>query len=161
MSDAETTAETAAPEQQFGIQRLYVKDISFETPNSPAAFAASWEPAINLELNSNGSQLGDGLYEVVLTMTVTCKNGDKTVYLAEVQQAGIFTMSGFDEAQLGGMMGSYCPNILFPYAREVITDLVSRGSFPQLVLAPINFDALYAQHRAQQQDGEAPQEPTH
>lgn len=158
MSEAETNAPQ---EQQFGIQRIYVKDISFETPNSPAVFAGTWEPAINVELNSSGTQLGDNVYEVVLTLTVTCKAEDKVAYLVEVHQAGIFAMIGFDEAQLGGMIGSYCPNLLFPYAREVISDLVAKGSFPQLTLAPINFDALYAQHLAQQQGGETSDEPVH
>ncbi len=161
MSEAETTTENTAPEQQLGVQRIYVKDVSFETPNSPELFANSWEPAINVELNSSAARLGEEVYEVVLTVTATCKAGDKTAYLVEVHQAGIFTISGFDEAQLGGIIGSYCPNILFPYAREVITDLVTKGSFPQLVLAPINFDALYAQHLAQQQGGEAQQDPVH
>ncbi len=147
MSEAAHTEQ----EPQFGIQRIYVKDVSFETPNSPALFAGQWEPEINLDLNSQAARLNEHAFEVVLTLTVTCKAGDKTAYLVEVQQAGIFDMIGFREEQLGGMIGSFCPNILFPYAREVISDLVSKGSFPQLVLAPINFDALYAQHLAQQQ----------
>ena len=147
MSEAAHTEQ----EPQFGIQRIYVKDVSFETPNSPAVFGAQWEPEINIDLNSQAARLNEQAFEVVLTLTVTCKAGDKTAYLVEVQQAGIFNMIGFSEEQLGGMIGSFCPNILFPYAREVISDLVSKGSFPQLVLAPINFDALYAQHVAQQQ----------
>lgn len=140
-------------EPQFGIQRIYVKDISFETPSSPAIFSGKWEPEVNLDLNSQAARLNEQAFEVVLTLTVTCKAGDKTAYLVEVQQAGIFNMIGFTEEQLGSMIGSFCPNILFPYAREVVSDLVSKGSFPQLVLAPINFDALYAQHLAQQQQG--------
>lgn len=136
---------------QFAVQRIYTKDISFETPNSPAVFTEKWEPEVNVEINSNGNKLTDDIYEVVLTLTVTAKLGEKTAYLTEVQQAGIFTLAGFGEQDMGSMIHSFCPNMLFPYAREVISDLVSKGSFPQLVLQPINFDALYAQHLQQQQ----------
>lgn len=135
---------------QFTIQRIYTKDVSFETPNSPAVFTEQWEPEVNVELNSTGNKLAEDVYEVVLSVTVTAKLGDKTAYLAEVQQGGIFNISGFDEADMGGMIHSYCPNLLFPYAREVISDLVNKGSFPQMILQPINFDALYAQHLEQQ-----------
>jgi len=145
---------------QFAIQKIYTKDISFETPNSPAIFSeAKWEPEINVQLNSRAAQLNPGLHEVVLTVTVTAKQGDKTAFLVEVQQAGIFQAEGIDEAQMGHLLGSFCPNILFPYAREAISDLVSRGGFPQLLLAPVNFDALYAQHLQQQQASQ--QETTH
>lgn len=160
MSEAETPENTAAdtPQgQQFGIQRVYVKDVSFETPNSPGLFATSWEPQVGIELHSTAAPLNEHTYEVVLTLTVTCKADDKTAYLVEVKQAGIFTLAGFDQGQLGHMIGSYCPNILYPYAREVVTNLVAKGTFPQLVLAPINFDALYAQHLAQQQQQAQPQ----
>lgn len=139
---------------QFAIQRIYTKDISFETPNSPAIFTEKWEPQVNVDLNSSGTKLGESLFEVVLSLTVTAKLGEKTAYLAEVQQAGIFSLEGFTEQDIGGMLHSFCPNILFPYAREVISDLVSKGSFPQLLLAPINFDALYAQHLQQQKVAE-------
>ncbi|HEY9198335.1 MAG TPA: protein-export chaperone SecB [Gammaproteobacteria bacterium] len=131
--------------KQFGIQKIYVKDMSFETPNSPAIFTQDWRPEINLELNSQASKIADGVHEVVLSLTVTAKLGDNTAYLAEVQQAGIFAMQGFDEPELAPMLGAFCPGTLYPYARETVTDLVARGGFPQLVLAPINFDALYAQ----------------
>ncbi len=159
MSENETPS--SAPQPQFAIQRVYLKDVSFETPNSPAVFATQWQPEVNVELNSGGSRLSEDVFEVVLTLTVTCKAGDKTAYLVEVQQAGIFTIVGFDDATLSGMLGSYCPNILFPYARETISSLVSKGSFPQLLLAPVNFDALYAQHVAQQQDAGAEEAPVH
>lgn len=139
-------------QQQFAIQRLYLKDVSFETPGSPEIFTQEWQPEVGLELSTQGNKIADDAYEVVLTITVTCKAGERTAYLVEVKQAGIFTVTGFDEATLSGMLGSYCPNILFPYAREVISSLVTKGSFPQVLLAPINFDALYAQHLAQQQE---------
>lgn len=162
MSDNDSsTAHSNAAQPQFAIQRIYLKDLSFETPNSPAVFATQWQPEVNVELNSGGSRLADEVFEVVLTLTVTCKAGDKTAYLVEVQQAGIFTIAGFDENTLSGMLGSYCPNILFPYARETISSLVSKGSFPQLLLAPINFDALYAQHLSRQQEAGAEEVPVH
>jgi preprotein translocase subunit SecB len=139
-----------AAQQQFAIQRIYTKDISFETPNSPAIFTQEWKPEINIDLNSRSTALNEVVHEVILKLTVTCKVGDRTAFLCEVQQAGIFTIGGFAEDQMGHMLHAYCPNILFPYAREVISDLVTKGSFPQLVLAPINFDAVYAQHLEQQ-----------
>lgn len=162
MSDNDNnTAQNSATQPQFAIQRIYLKDVSFETPNSPAVFAAQWQPEVKVELNSGGTRLAEDVFEVVLTLTVTCKVGDKTAYLVEVQQAGIFTIAGFDENTLAGMLGSYCPNILFPYAREVVSSLVSKGSFPQLLLAPINFDALYAQYVARQQNEAGKEAPLH
>ena len=131
--------------KQFGIQKIYVKDLSFETPNSPGVFTQDWRPEINLELNSQAHKIADGVHEVVLSLTVTAKLGDTTAYLAEVQQAGIFALQGFDDAEVAPMLGAFCPGTLYPYARETVSDLVARGGFPQLVLAPINFDALYAQ----------------
>jgi len=135
--------------REFSLQRIYTKDISYETPNSPAVFTDEWKPTFNLNLNSEAKALQENLYEVVLTVTVTCKVGEKTAYLIEVQQAGIFFLNGFTQEEMGGMVGAYCPNILFPYVREVVSDLVSKGSFPQLLLTPVNFDVLYAQHQAQ------------
>jgi len=137
--------------REFALQRIYIKDVSFETPNSPTIFTEEWKPESNLNINSNVTKLADDAYEVVLTITVTTKVGDKTAFLVEIQQAGIFAVKGFADAEMGHMMGAYCPNVLFPYAREVVSDLVSKGSFPQLLLTPVNFDALYAQHMQEQQ----------
>ncbi len=139
----ENAAQTE--QKQFAIQKIYVKDMSFETPNSPGVFTQEWRPGINLEVNSTASKVADGVHEVVLSLTVTAKLGDNTAYLVEVQQAGIFTMQGFEEAEVGPMLGAFCPGTLYPYAREAVSDLVARGGFPQLVLTPINFDAMYAQ----------------
>jgi preprotein translocase subunit SecB len=136
-------------ERQFAVQRIYVKDISFETPNSPEIFRAEWKPENNLNLNTGAKQIEENLYEVTLTLTLTVKVGEKTAYLVEVQQAGIFTVLGFPEQEKGTMLGAYAPNLLFPYAREVITDLVNKGSFPQMVVQPINFEAIYMQHQQQ------------
>jgi preprotein translocase subunit SecB len=143
---SETKQATDDKPREFALQRVYVKDVSFETPNSPAVFTVEWKPESNLNLNSNVTKLGESTYEVVVTVTVTTKVGDKTAYLVEVQQAGIFAVKGFSDKEMGHMMGAYCPNLLFPYAREVVSDLVSKGSFPQMLLTPVNFDALYAQH---------------
>ncbi|MFZ0470809.1 MAG: protein-export chaperone SecB [Thiogranum sp.] len=131
----------------FGIVRIYLKDVSFETPNSPAIFTQEFRPEVNLQLNTSASQLEDGLFEVVLHLTVTSKQGEKTGFLVEIQQAGIFEIKGFDDAQKGHMLGAYCPDTLYPFAREAVSDLVTKGGFPQLLLAPINFEAVYAQNQ--------------
>ncbi|MCF6281097.1 MAG: protein-export chaperone SecB [Candidatus Polarisedimenticolaceae bacterium] len=137
----------ATDQRNFSIQRIYTRDISFETPNSPGIFRQQWKPETALDINTNVKDLEEGSFEVTLTVTVTTKVEEKTAYLAEVQQSGIFTISGFPEKEKGPLIGAYCPNVLFPYAREVISDLVTKGSFPQLMLQPVNFDALYAQHQ--------------
>lgn len=140
------------PERQFAIQRIYTKDVSFESPNAPEVFRQEWQPAHELNLNTRVNKLGDGTYEVVLTATVTTKLGDQTAFLVEVHQAGIFSVAGFSEQELGPLLSAYCPNLLFPYAREVVSDLVTKGSYPQLILQPVNFDALFAQHQQQAAD---------
>ena len=139
--------EPQASEAQFMIQRVYIKNLSFETTNTPAIFQQKWEPELSLDLNTQHTKLDEGVYEVSLTVTATVKNQGTTAFLVEVQQAGIFTIQGPQPEQLDHLLGSFCPNILFPFAREAITSEVIRGSFPQLVLAPINFDALYAQQQ--------------
>lgn len=147
-------ATPANPAAQFQIQRIYTKDISFETPNSPAIFRQEWKPEVKLDLDTKSNQLDEHNYEVVLSLTVTAKVGETAAFLCEVKQAGIFTVANVNEAQMAHTLGAFCPNILFPYARETVTSLVSRGTFPQLNLAPVNFDALFAayvQQRAQQQ----------
>lgn len=143
-------------ERQFAIQRIYTKDISFETPHSPQVFTQEWKPEINVNLNSSVNNLDNDHIEVTLTVTVTAKHGENTAFLAEVQQAGIFLAKGISEEEMGPMVGVYCPNILFPYAREVVGDLINRGSFPQFVLAPVNFEAIFAQ-KMQQQKAQAEQ----
>jgi preprotein translocase subunit SecB len=137
--------------KQFVIQKIYIKDVSFETPNSPMVFTQKWEPKVEFNLASNAQALENGLFEVSLTVTVTVKLEDKTAYLAEVTQAGVFTIAGFEEQEMAPMIGSYCPTILFPFAREVVSDLSVKGGFPPMLLAPVNFDALYMQHLQQQQ----------
>jgi preprotein translocase subunit SecB len=133
---------------EFSILRIYLKDVSFETPNSPEVFTQEFKPEINLQLNTAVKRIEEDLHEVVLNITVTAKQGEKTGFLVEVQQAGLFTVKGFDEAQKGAMLGAYCPNTLFPYAREAVSELVTKGGFPPLLLAPVNFDAMYAERAA-------------
>jgi preprotein translocase subunit SecB len=144
-------AQKDTTEREFAVQRMYVKDLSFETPESPGIFKDQWEPDMNLEMHTNSSELEEGAHEVVLSATVTVKSNEKTAFLIEVKYAGIFTIKHFEEEQLGALLGSVCPSIIFPYLREVVSDIVTRGSFPQLILAPVNFDALYAQHLEQQE----------
>lgn len=135
-----------APE--FAIQRIYVKDVSLETPNTPKIFLEAWEPQMHMDLATDATLvLEDGVREVVLKVTVTVKIKEKVAFLVEVKQAGIFALKGFTEEQLQHMLASFCPNILYPYAREVVTDAVMRAGFPHLYLAPVNFDALYEQHK--------------
>lgn len=134
---------------EFLIQRIYIKDISFETPQTPGIFQEEWKPDLDLQLQTTTANLGENVHEVVLKVTVTVKSNDKIAFLAEIQQAGIFTLQSFPEDQLGPILGGVCPGILFPYARELISDLVTRGTFPPLYLSPINFDALYLQHQQQ------------
>lgn len=137
------------PERQFAVQRIYLKDLSFESPNAPEVFRGEWRPRHELNLNTRVNRLEDPNFEVVLALTVTVKVGERTAFIVELEQAGIFHVQGFPEAELGPMLGAYCPSILFPYAREAITDLVVKGSFPQLVLQHVNFDLLYAQRQQQ------------
>lgn len=135
---------------QFEIQRIFTKNISFEAPNTPHTFVEEWKPEVNLNLETKSNRIEGNAHEVILSITATVSTGKKTAFLIEVHQAGMFLINGFPNDQLHQMLGSFCPNILFPYAREVISDIVVRGGFPQLILAPVNFDALYAQHLEQQ-----------
>ena len=157
----QTQSVEAPNEAQFMIQRIYVKNLSFETVNTPALFQQTWEPELSLDLNTEYKELDKNIYEVVLTVTTTVKNKEANAFLVEVQQAGIFTISGAPDEQMGHLLGSFCPSILFPYAREAISAEVSRGSFPQLVLAPINFDALYMQQMQKKKVAENDEQTTH
>jgi len=148
MSEANQAQDNA---RQFNIQRIYLKDVSFEAPNAPESFTIGQAPKVELNLSSAGRHLGNDVHEVELKLTVTAKHDDKTAFLVEVTQAGLFLAKGFNEEELGHMVGSFCPNTLFPYAREAISDLVTKGTFPQLLLAPVNFDALYQQSLAKRQ----------
>ncbi len=146
----------------FAIQRIYVKDLSFEAPDAPAIFEENWKPELSLDVATKTQQIKEDLHEVVLTLTAKVQIGDKSAFVVEVQQAGLFTIKGLDDETLRHTLGTFCPNILFPYARAVIADAVSRGSFPQLHLAPINFDAIYEQYKkGQAEAGKATPPTTH
>ena len=139
-------SEAAQQSPEFAIQRIYTKDVSFETPNSPDVFQLDWKPEIKLDLDTRSTKLADNTYEVILSVTVTATVEDKTAFLAEVQQAGIFTIGNLPEANLAHALGAFCPATLFPYAREAVSSAVVRGSFPQFSMAPVNFDALFASY---------------
>lgn len=130
---------------QFSLQRIYVKDLSFEAPKSPEIFREDWSPDVELDISTRQRALEGDFHEVVLRLTVTVKTGEEVAFIAEVQQAGIFLLQGLDVTSQAHALGAFCPSILFPYARETLDSLVVRGSFPALMLAPVNFDALYAQ----------------
>ena len=134
-----------ADQAQFSIQKIYVKDVSFEVPGAPQIFSEPGQPQLELNLNQKVGRVAEGMFEVVLGVTLTCKLGDKTIYLAEIQQAGLFALAGFDDRTLDMMLGTYCPNVLFPYARQFLGELVAQGGFPPFYLQPINFEALYAE----------------
>lgn len=142
------------PQQEFVIQRLYVKDISFESPHAPQVFREEWQPEVNMDLRTGFEKLEEDTFNVLLTVTATAKKNDKVLFLAEVQQAGIFSIKGFNDEQLDHLLGSFCPGVLFPYVREAVTDASVRGGFPPLYLAPVNFDAFYAERKAKEQEGE-------
>jgi len=151
-------AEASGP--AFTVEKLYVKDVSFEAPSTPQVFNESGQPQLQMNLNQQVQKLSETAYEVVLGVTLTCNLGEKTLYLAEVKQAGVFGLVGFDEMTLDVMLGTHCPNALYPYARQAIGDLIQAGGFPPFLLQPINFDSLYAEtvrQRAEQaQAGDMP-----
>ncbi|KAA0874509.1 protein-export chaperone SecB [Nitrincola tapanii] len=140
---------------QFALQRVFLKDASLETPAGSQVFTSQWKPDVKLDLNTRTTPLDNHHYEVVLTLTVTVNNAETTALLIEIQQAGIFLVNGLTEDQMGHTLGAFCPNLLFPYARETIDSFMTRASFPPLMLAPVNFDLLYAQQlqrNAQEQE---------
>lgn len=145
---------------EFNIQRIYVKDISFECPNSPTIFKKEWTPEISMDLDTKSTKLEDNVYEVTLSLTTTAKVGEEVAFLCEVQQAGIFSVGELDGPQMAHCLNAFCPNILFPYARETVASLVTRGTFPQLNLSPVNFDALFQQAMANKQAEAAKVEET-
>lgn len=155
---ANDQANGQATQPQLMLQKIYVKDVSFEAPNAPQIFHEMGEndqqqPQVQLNVGQKATDLGGDLYEVVLSLTLTCTLGERTAYLAEVEQAGLFGIAGFNEADHAGIIGSYCPNLLFPYARQVISSLVLEGGFPPFLLQPINFDALFAEQQRRMTGG--------
>ena len=145
-------------EKRISINKIYLKDFSFESPQAPTVFrSGDWKPQTNLNLRSNHNEVegADGLHEIVLTITVDAKDGDTTLFLVEIQQSGLFEITGYDGEEFNAIIGSFCPNILFPYARESIAGIIQKGGFPEFVLQPINFDSLYMQSRQQAAQAEA------
>ena len=142
---ADEQAADSESAKQLLLQKIYVKDISFESPRAPDCFAENLAPETQLNIRSNARQVGTDSHEVTLTLTVEAKSEDKTLFICELEQAGVFLIKGYAEQEQRVLIGSFCPATLYPFAREVIADLVTRGGFPQLLLQPINFDALYAQ----------------
>lgn len=153
MSEENQNNNAAAQEQgsQFSLQRIYIKDLSFEVPRSPEVFRKEWTPKIEMQLSTGHTHLEDDFYEVGLGITVTARIEDEVAFIAEVEQAGIFLIQGLDEASHGHALGSFAPSLLFPYARETLDNMVVKGSFPALMLAPVNFDAIYAQELQRRQ----------
>ena len=150
--------EKQASERKLSVVKIYVKDFSFESPQTPGIFnTPEWSPETNLNLRSTHSPVTDSLHEVVLTITVDAKikDEDKTIFLVELHQAGLFEISGYSQEEMGALIGSFCPNVLYPFAREAIANTIQRGGFPEFVLQPINFDALYQQSLQQQDAGAA------
>lgn len=148
-------SEQQKPQLQFSLQRIYVKDISFESPNAPQVFQQPFKPKVGLDLNTTSNQVSEGLYEVVVKVTAQVSHSESgnTSFLVEVEQAGMFRIAGIEGEQLEHTLGAFCPNVLFPYARECIDNLVNRGGFPPLMLAPVNFEAMYARKKKQQSQG--------
>ncbi len=145
----------------FQLQRIYTKDISFEVPGAPEIFLKQFQPKIDVNLNTSAKKLEDSSdYDVTLDLTVTASDEEKTVYLVEIKQAGIFNIDGIEGEELDQLLHAFCPSLIFPYAREVISDLIARGTFPQLLLQPINFEAAYVEARRQAQE-KGQSEPSH
>ncbi len=140
----------------FGIEKIYVKDLSLEIPHAPDVFLSGDQPQVDIQLHNEGALIGEGLYQVVLTVTVTAKAGEKTMFLVEAAQAGIFQIRNVPESDLEPLLATACPNILFPYARETVSDVISRAGFPPVYLAPVNFEAIYLQRLQQAREQAAP-----
>jgi preprotein translocase subunit SecB len=149
-----------ATNRQLAISKIYVKDFSFESPQAPLVFkSGEWKPKTNLNLRSAHTHVEEDIHEVVLTITVEAKDEDKTLFLVELQQAGLFDIAGYEGDEFSAVVGTFCPNLLFPYAREAIASIIQRGGFPEFVLQPINFDALYMQSKQQQAQAAAETAP--
>lgn len=146
------------PQQQpaFGIEKIYLKDLSLEIPHAPGVFLSGEQPQVEVQLHHEGTAIGEGLYQVVLTVTVTAKAAEKILFLVEVAQAGIFQIRNVPESDLEPLHATVCPNILFPYVREAVSDVIVRAGFPPVYLAPVNFEALYRQRLQQAQEQAAP-----
>ncbi len=155
-----TEATAQQPEQLFTINKIYTRNISFESPNAPGIFTVEFQPQLEVDLNVSSEALepDEGLFNVIVRVTATTRVGEHVAFLVEVEQGGIFQIKGFTDADINYLLGVHCPNILFPYAREAVSDLVIRGGFPPLLLEPVNFEAMYLEHLQQQEQADAPQQ---
>ena len=159
---ADTPVGGEQPQPRFEIQKIYLRDASLECPSSPAVFhGREWQPKSGLQLDTQATAAGEGLYEVILTTTLTVTLGEETAYLVEVHQAGLFTLIDFPKEQMGPLLGIHCPSVLFPFAREAVADLVQKAGFPQHLLPPVNFESLYAQQVQRQTEANAPTAAKH
>ena len=157
MSDEnQQAAAEGQQDRSYGLQRMYVKDVSFEAPNTPEVFEGEWNPTMNMNIGTRARAVAENFFEVVLTVTIEARQEDKVAFLVELQQAGVFQVAGFNEQERAQILAIVCPQNLFPFAREAVANLTSKGGFPPLLLQPINFERLY-QQKAQQQQGAAPQ----
>ncbi len=152
MADTQEAGSEQKNAQQFALQRIYIKDLSFESPLGAKVFTKQWKPQIKVDLNTRSDRVNDENFEVVLTITITAKLEEETAFLVEVQQGGVFFVQGVEGEALRRLLSVVCPTILFPYARETIDSLVTRGSFPALMLQPVNFEALYLQALKQSEE---------
>jgi len=149
-------SEAVKPE--FALQRIYLSDVSFEAPNSPEVFMGNEKPQVDVKLDSKSRKVNDALYEVTVKITAQVTFGEKTAFLAEVQQSGAFRVVGIEGDNLDHTLGAFCPNILFPYAREAVDGLVVKGGFPPLMIAPVNFEAIYSERK--QREAQKAEQPT-
>lgn len=147
MANENTDGNSATENKQVAIQKIYLKDSSFEAPNTPSVFGQEWKPHVNLNISTKNQVVGEGAYEVVLTITAEASIGEQTAFLCEIHQAGVFVLQGLSDDEMKRVLGSFCPNQLYPYARETVSDLVGKGGFPNLMLQPIDFNTLLEHHQ--------------
>lgn len=152
---AGTPAPSAPTRTTLGIDRIYLRDLSFESPQAPAVFTSEWKPQFQIELNTRANRLDDGRFEVVLMLNLEARSGESTLFMVELQQAGIFRIEETDEEKHREALGVACPDVLFPYARETVDTLLVKGTFPPFMLAPVNFDALYAEAKKRREAAQA------
>jgi preprotein translocase subunit SecB len=147
MTENQASANPNDALKQLVLQKVYLKDCSFESPNAPEMFASGqWEPKVQLNITTSSKSIGPDLWEIVLHVSIEAKQGERAAFLCDIQQAGAVTMKGFSEEERRRLLGGYCPSLIFPYAREAVSDLVGKGGFPQLLLQPLNFEALFQKH---------------
>jgi preprotein translocase subunit SecB len=160
MTENQAGAAATEDQKQLVLQKIYLKDCSFESPNSPEMFSSGqWDPKVQLNITTSTKGVGADLWEVVLHVSIEAKQGDRAAFLCEIQQAGVVAMRGFNDDERRRLLGGYCPGLIFPYAREAVSDLVAKGGFPQLLLQPLNFEALFQKHMDDARNGQQDSAP--